>query len=78
MSRCQAVTRQSEVKAQGREEQQRRWAEGYGVSDERWRDTAIVAANRVVIFAAIFTSTQSQRARLREALSLVFGAPAEG
>jgi hypothetical protein len=48
------------------------------VSDELWREAAIVAANRVAIFATMFTSTQSQRARLREALSLVFGALVEG
>jgi len=47
------------------------------VTDERWRDAAIVAANRVAIFATMFSSTQSQRAQLREALSLVFGALVE-
>ena len=32
------------------------------MSDERWRDAAIVAANRAAIFATIFTSTKTQRA----------------
>jgi len=48
------------------------------MTDERWNDAAIVAANRVAIFATMFSFTQSQRARLREALSLVFGALVEG
>jgi hypothetical protein len=48
------------------------------VTDERWRDVAILAANRAAIFATIFASTQTQRARLREALSLVFDALVEG
>ena len=47
------------------------------MTDERWRDAAIVAANRVAIFATMFSSTQSQRAQLRETLSLVFGALVE-
>ena len=29
------------------------------MSDERWRDAAIVAANRAAIFATIFTSTKT-------------------
>ena len=44
------------------------------MTDERWRDAAIVAANRVAIFATMFTSTEAQRTRLREVLALVFGA----
>jgi len=46
--------------------------------DERWRDVAIVAANRVAIFATMFSSTQAERTRLRDVLALVFGALAEG
>jgi len=48
------------------------------VTDERWRDVAIVAANRVAIFATIFSSTQAERTQLRDVLALVFGALAEG
>ena len=33
------------------------------MSDERWRDAAIVAANRVAIFATMFTGTEAQRDR---------------
>jgi hypothetical protein len=51
---------------------------GGGVTDDRWRDAAIVGANRVAIFATMFSSTQSQRALLREELALVFGALMEG
>jgi hypothetical protein len=43
-----------------------------------WREAAIVGADRAAIFATIFTSAQMQRARLRDALSLVFGALVEG
>jgi hypothetical protein len=52
--------------------------EGGGVSDERWRQAAIVSANRVAIFATVFATTRAERARLREALTLVFGALADG
>lgn len=48
------------------------------MSDTQWVDVAITAANRVGIFGAIFASTWTQRERLREALSLVFTALAEG
>jgi len=48
------------------------------VTDERWRDAAIVAANRVGVFAMMFTTARAQRAGLRETLSLVFTALTEG
>ncbi len=44
------------------------------MTDERWLDAAIVAANHTAIFATMFASTRAQRERLREALELVFGA----
>jgi hypothetical protein len=47
------------------------------MTDERWLDAAIVAANHTAIFATMFASTRGQRERLREALELVFGALAE-
>jgi len=31
------------------------------VTDEHWRDAAIVAGNRAAIFATIFTSTRAER-----------------
>lgn len=33
------------------------------MNDGRWRDAAIVAANRVAIFATMFSSTQARRER---------------
>jgi len=38
----------------------------------------LIAANRAGIFGTIFASTRAQRDRLREVLSLVFTALAEG